>query len=559
MDTLYHLLEEAAARFPSAIALQGDREGGGRAAYTRPELRARAAALARALLEGGVKPGDPVALLSPNRPEWAAGYFGAALAGAVLVPLDVNLKEGELLNVLRRSGARALVTDGAERERGAALLSSLGGGCPHLRLDEPPALPPPQPEDLPGASRREDDLALLSFSSGTTGVPKGVMLTHRNIVSNVRAVMRPFICGPGDVFLSVLPLHHMFESTAGLLLPIATGATVHYLVSLNPRVLAETMRREEVSICLMVPALLRLMHKRILGTAYSTGGVKGLLFRLLFPLSRALAKAGVRAGGTIFPQARRALSPRLRYLVSGGAALDPQVGWDLLALGIEVIQGYGLTETAPITHANRPGRGNHIGTVGPPIPGVEARLEPVPGGAPGEGEVWIRGPNVMQGYFGNPALTAEVLKDGWFRTGDIGRVDGEGYLTICGRAKNVVVLESGKNVYPEEVEEELAKSALFKEACVIGRRAGRAEEVFAVVVVDPEAPAFQGPKGAEERRREAEREVARLCAGLADYKRVSGVYLWPGDALPRTTTLKHKREEIKEALRRAPGYGPEDF
>ena len=556
MDTLYHLLKEAAARFPSGAALQGDREESGRAALTRPELCARAASLARALLDGGVKPGEAVALLSPNRPEWAVGYFAVALAGAVLVPLDVNLKEGELLNVLRRSGARALLTDGAERERGAALLAQLGGGRPHLRIDEPPAGSPPRPEELPGASRREEDLALVSFSSGTTGVPKGVMLSHKNIVSNVRSVMHPFPCGPGDVFLSVLPLHHMFESTGGLLVPIATGATVHYLPSLNPRVLAETMRREGGSVCLMVPALLRLMHRRILGAAYSAGGMKGLLFRILFPLSLALAKAGVRAGGVLFPQVRRALSPRLRYLVSGGAALDPEVGWDLLALGVEVIQGYGLTETAPITHANRPGRGNRIGTVGPPIPGVEARIDPVPGGAPGEGEVWIRGPNVMQGYFGNPELTAEALAEGWFRTGDIGRVDGEGYLTLCGRAKNVIVLESGKNVYPEEVEEELGKGALWKEACVIGRRAGRAEEVFAVVVVDPEAPL---PREERARREEVEKAVRRLCAGLADYKRVSGVYLWPGEALPRTTTLKHKREEIKEALRRAPGFGPGDF
>ncbi|MEK6711951.1 MAG: class I adenylate-forming enzyme family protein, partial [Nitrospinota bacterium] len=164
--------------------------------------------------------------------------------------------------------------------------------------------------------------------------------------------------------------------------------------------------------------------------------------------------------------------------------------------------------------------------------------------------------NVMQGYFHTPALTAEVLVDGWFRTGDIGRADGEGYLTICGRVKNVIVLESGKNVYPEEVEEELAKSPLFKEVCVIGRKAGRAEEVFAVVVPDPEGP-LPPEEGA--RRAGAEQAIRRLCAGLADYKRVSGVYVWPGESLPRTTTLKHKREEIKEALRRAPGFGPGDF
>lgn len=556
MDTLYHLLEEAAARFPAGIALQGDREGGGRVALTRPELRARAAALAQAFLEAGVKPGEPVALLSPNRPEWAVGYFGAALAGAVLVPLDVNLREGELLNILRRSKAVALVTDGAEWGRGESLLGRLEGRRPHLRLDEEPSGPSPRPEDLPGAARKEDDLALISFSSGTTGVPKGVMLTHRNIVSNARAAMKPFVCGPGDVFLSVLPLHHMFENTGGMLIPILSGAMVHYLASLNPRVLAETMQREGVSICLMVPALLRLMHKRIMGAGQSAEGLKGLLFRALFPLSLALTKAGVRAGGILFPQVRRRLSPRLRYLASGGAALDPEVGWDLLALGIEVIQGYGLTETSPVTHVNPPGSGNRIGTVGPPVPGVRARVDPIAGGAAGEGEIWIQGPNVMRGYFDNPGLTAEVLQDGWFRTGDVGRVDGEGYLTICGRAKNVVVLESGKNVYPEEVEEELAKSGLFKEVCVIGRKRRGGEEVFAVVVVDPEAGLPEDP---EARRQAVGRELRRMGENLADYKRVSGFHLWPEEAFPHTTTLKAKREEIKEALRRSPEFGPGDF
>ncbi|MEE9276079.1 MAG: AMP-binding protein, partial [bacterium] len=410
---------------------------------------------------------------------------------------------------------------------------------------------------LPGEERGPDDLAVISFSSGTTGTPKGVMLTHGNIASNAQAALDAFVCGPEDVFLSILPLHHMFESTGGFLIPLISGARIFYLASLNPRVLVESMQREGVTICLMVPALARLIHKRILGAALSLGGLRGAMFRVLFPLSKAALGAGIRLGGILFPQVRRRLSPDLRYFATGGAALDPEVARDLLALGVEVIQGYGLTETSPITHANRPGAGNRIGTVGPPLPGVEVRLAPVEGGAEGEGEIRIRGPNVMRGYFQNPELTAEVLQEGWFRTGDIGRLGPGGYLTICGRVKNVIVSEAGKNIYPEEVEEELAGSALFADVCVVGKKSPRGgEDVFAVIVPDPEAGL---PEGEGEAREAVRAELNRLCAGLADYKRVADFHLWPGETLPRTTTLKHKREEIKEALRRTPGFAPGDF
>jgi long-chain acyl-CoA synthetase len=277
-------------------------------------------------------------------------------------------------------------------------------------------------------------------------------------------------------------------------------------------------------------------------------------------VSRTFLGAGLRLGGVFFPQVKRRLGPRLRYFISGGAALDPVVGRDLLALGIEVIQGYGLTETSPVTHGNRPGRGNRIGTVGPPIDGVEVRIEPVEGAAGGEGEILIRGPGVMKGYFGNPELTGEVLRGGWFHTGDVGRVDRDGYLTICGRSKNVIVTEAGKNIYPEEVEEELARSDLFSAVCVIGKKAPRGgEEVFAVIVLDAEVLDPGSGLAEEDRPRAVRAEIDHLSTGLSDYKRVSDFVIWPGEALPRTTTLKFKREEIKAALRRMAGFGPGDF
>lgn len=557
MDTLIGLLSEAAAKFPDSTALEGEVEGRGRVSLTRRGLLGRASALARALMEAGAKPGDMVALLAPNQPEWAVGYFGVLLAGGVFVPLDVNLKDGELANVLSRARPVCLLTDSGGEERARALAKGASAPCGVLRFDGEREAGP-APAELPGAGRGADDLALISFSSGTTGAPKGVMLTHGNIASNVRAVLGTFEAGEGDVFLSILPLHHMFESTGGLLIPLMSGAGVRYLASLNPRLIADAMRGEGVTICLMVPALARLIHKRVFSGVESLAGAKRVAFRLLFALSGLCLSMGWRVGGRLFPQVRKSLGENLRYFVSGGAALDAGVARDLLALGIEVIQGYGLTETSPITHANPPGARNRIGTVGPPIPGVEARVEPVEGADAGEGEVLIRGPNVMRGYFENPELTAEVLREGWFRTGDVGRVDAAGYLTICGRSKNVIVSESGRNVYPEEVEEHLLGSAWFREACVLGRRTPRGgEEVFAVLALDPEAAGL--PEGREERTALADAELRRLGAQLADYKRPAGFFLWLDEEMPKTTTRKHKREDIKAALRALPEFSPEDF
>ena len=558
METLIDLLKETTAKFPDSLALEGDMEGRGRVALTRRELCGKAAALAHELMDAGVKPGDFVALLAPNQPEWGVGYFGALLAGGVLVPLDVNLQEGELANILEKAKPVCLVTDAQEEERSRTLAGGLASTCTVLRFDVQRDVDPAALLDaLPGSERSPADLALVSFSSGTTGTPKGVMLSHGNITSNVRAVLEPFFAREDDVFLSILPLHHMFESTGGFLIPLGAGARIHYLSSLNPRLLVEAMQNEGITICLMVPALARLIHKRIMSNVETLSGAKKAVFNILFGLSGVCLSMGLRVGHLLFSQVKKNLGPNLRYFASGGAALDPKIARDLLVLGIEVLQGYGLTETSPVTHANPPGAPNRIGTVGPSIPGVKAQIVPVEGSDEGEGEILIRGPNVMQGYFENPELTAEVLRDGWFHTGDIGRLDADGYLTICGRSKNVIVSEAGKNIYPEEVEEQLLESEWFLDVCVIGRKTTRGgEEVFAVVVLDPEADL---PQEDEKRAALADSELKRLSANLADYKRVAGFFLWPEEELPKTTTRKHKREDIKTILRERPEFTPDEF
>ncbi|MFQ5895280.1 MAG: AMP-dependent synthetase/ligase [Nitrospinota bacterium] len=548
---LIELIRQGVERYPDAVALQQDDGRGGLRSFTRREASERSRALAGALRAGGVEKGGRVALLAGNRPEWGMAYFGTLLAGGVLVPLDIRLTPGELENILRRARCGVLLADGEQETALPRLAGALAPPGLFLRLDE--AAPWEAPLLAEEARPQPEDTALIVFSSGTTGPPKGVVLTHRNVASNVLAMREVFEAGPADVFLSVLPLNHMFESTAGLLSPWVAGARVHYLHSLNPRTLMEAMVRQRASISLMVPALLRLLHRRIFQEVKARGRVQRALFGALFSLSRAGLRWDLRLGRWFFPAVRRSFGGRLRFLVSGGAPLDLPILRDLTALGLEVIQGYGLTEASPATHCNRPDH-NRLGTVGQPLPGVEVEILHREGDNPGEGEVLIRGPGIMAGYFEDPALTAETLREGWLYTGDIGRIDAEGFLTICGRSKNVIVSEAGKNIYPEEVEEELAQSPLIREVCVLGRKVSRAgqmaEEVFAVIVPDGEALAAAGHEGRE--REALAAEVRARCRNLADYKRVRDFVLWEGDSLPKTTTLKFKRRDIVARLRERP-------
>jgi len=262
-------------------------------------------------------------------------------------------------------------------------------------------------------------------------------------------------------------------------------------------------------------------------------------------------------GSKIFPKIKNSLSPNLRYLVSGGAALNPGILIDMLALGIEVIQGYGLTETSPVTNSSLPGIRRFFDAVGPPIPGVEVRIQSVDSMEEKEGEIWIKGPNVMKGYYQNVELTNQVFSGEWFKTGDIGRVDEYGNLTVCGRIKNVIINEMGKNIYPEEIEEELLKNPFFQEVCVMGKKTKTgSEEVFAVVLLEEE---LHEGNSALERLQHVENEVKKSLDSMADYKKITDFFVWPDESLPKTTTLKNKREDLKIALIKKHGFLKTDF
>ncbi len=549
-ETLLDLFHQSVDRFSDRVAFQRE-VGGGLRTFTYREVGRRAQGVAHQLLRLGIGQGERVGILSENRPEWGISFFGILLAGGIVVPLDIRLKTAEVENILKRSGARAVFAG----EGGLKTLEEVRKGLPSLQHILSMQVPDFAPETAgpPQVQKPSpDDLAILAFSSGTTGQPKGVMLTHGNLASNVAAILSIAIHERRDVLLSVLPLHHLFECTGGFLAPFAKGCTVHYLDSITPRAISAALSERGITISPLVPALLRLFHKNIFSTIERSSALRRALFRSLFSVASFSQGLGLPLGRFLFPQIRRRFGRQFRFFVSGGAALEPAIHRDLKILGLEVLQGYGLTETSPITHVNRPG-GSKIGTVGPPIPGVEVRFKPVDGAEAGEGEVLIRGPNVMKGYYEAPEMTAKVLKDGWFHTGDIGRIDEDGHLVICGRSKNVIVSEAGKNIYPEEVEEEILKSLYVKEVCVLGKKSPKGgEAVFAVVVPNEEVFKVKGVGGQE--REVLEQEVKKASSRLADYKRVED-FVVVMEELPKTTTLKHKRLEIIDLLRQKGLWG----
>jgi long-chain acyl-CoA synthetase len=358
------------------------------------------------------------------------------------------------------------------------------------------------------------------------------VLSHGNVVSNVLAATAHFKLDSTMHTLSFLPINHVFEQVCGVLLPLSLGGTVSFAESLKK--LGENLVEVRPTFFTGVPAIYRLFHDRILKNIRDKA-ITNLLFSV--PLARRLVVSRVRrnfAGGTRF--------------ISGGAALDPMIARGLTRLGFTIHQGYGVTETSPVISAECPGR-TRVGSVGPVMEGIEVRINrPNEDGA---GEILVRGPNVMQGYFRNPQATEEALAGGWYHTGDLGRLDRDGFLFICGRVKNLIVTPNGKNVYPEEVETELLKSPFIAEAMVYGHKIDAvSEEVHAIIfpnleaLDDHERSRRGGPMSESDVEALIRREVLAAGKNLADYKRVKKFTLRE-DEFPKTTTRKIKRFAVE--------------
>jgi long-chain acyl-CoA synthetase len=568
MPTFYDRFRECAQRWPENVALEIQRHDRTESC-TYGETRRMAESIGRWLGENGFQPGARCAIVADNHPRWVAAYLGIIAAGCTTVPLDTALHADQIARLLQDSGASLLFCDG--KHLGAAREASAGLPLKIVLTEESVhaeagtgegarATPPTTTLDRifaagPGSftpvAVATGDLASLLYTSGTTADPKGVMLTHANLLGEVEAVFGWAKLGPGDALLGVLPLFHVLSQMANLLMPLVNGSRVVYLETLNTTELLRALRERQITAFAVVPQFFYLIHERIFKEAAKQGHLTQWALPVLLKLNGTLRKLGLNAGRTFFGKIHHTFGDKMRYLVTGGSRFDPQIGRDFAALGIDILQAYGLTETAAAAFATSHDN-NVIGSVGKPLKGVEGKIvnpEPQEDGGPAIGEIAIRGQLVMKGYWNRPDATAAVLKDGWLHTGDLGYFDARGNLFITGRQKEIIILSNGKNIYPEEIEAHYLKSPYIEEIAVLGLE-GRSsdptsDQLYAVVV-----PNFDVLK---ERKVVNAKEVIRfdiegLSAQLASTKRIGGYEIWQ-DALPRTTTRKLKRFEIEKRVR----------
>ena len=539
--------------------------------------------VALGLTELGIKPGDRIALLSENRPEWSIADLAILSLGAINVPIYTTQAVDQIRYILTDSGARAIFVsnrklfkhaqkalaglDFLERiiffdgpanddiERSTSL-ESLEKSGQERAINKPAAF---------GAylkAIRPDDLATIIYTSGTTGEPKGVMLTHANFVSNVLTIAGGLPISASDIALSVLPLSHIFERT-GFYIFCYAGVSVYYTASFDQ--VAENLREVRPTVMTAVPRLFEKVYHKIVKKGFSQKGWKRKVFVRSLEIGQRYAEAKDKgklvgpalslqqrmASRVVFSKWREGVGGRLRYFVSGGAPLSPALSYAFLAAGIPILQGYGATETC-IVSANRPDN-NQVGSVGLPFKGIEVRIA-------NDGEILLRGPNVMRGYYGHPEETASVLNEEWFATGDVGHVDKEGHLYITDRKKDLFKLSNGKYVAPQQIESLLKQSEFVSQVVVVG--VGRKQPAALIV---PEWEAVRqalsdtGEKFPSDRVALAEfpaaiklvqSDVALLTKELADYQRIRRIALLADeftiDRGELTPTLKVKRRVIDE-------------
>lgn len=582
VDTLPSLCLEAITRHnkPNTVS---EKRGGEWVRVSSDEFVRRVRHIALGLADLGIQPGDRMALISENRPEWSIADLAVLSAGAVVVPIYTTQAPDQIRFILEDSGARALLISGGRilkhaREgfeavdtlrdivifdpksvagvRGGVALESVEGRGAAIDGQDPDAF-----DKLIGRGR-PDDLATIIYTSGTTGEPKGVMLTHDNFIANVRSITTGLPISPSDVSLSVLPLSHIFERTVFYVFAYM-GVAVHYAASFDQ--VGEFLREVRPTIMTAVPRLFEKVYHRIIKKGTSAGGAKAKIFEWSLAVGQRVAELEDKrrrvplslrakhaiADRLVFTKWREGIGGRLRYFVSGGAPLSPTLSYSFLGAGIKILQGYGMTETC-IVCANRP-EDNRVGSIGKPFKGIEVELAE-------DGEILVRGPNVMRGYYGRPEATLAVMQDEWFATGDVGHIDDAGHIFITDRKKDLFKLSNGKYIAPQQLESLLKQSEFVNQVVVVGS----SRKYPAALIV----PDWEDLKGAlrdagetlaatnEEIAKQpaavkmVQQDVTKITAHLADYERVRRVALLPHefsiDNGEMTPTLKVKRNVIDE-------------
>ncbi|HYT49053.1 MAG TPA: AMP-binding protein, partial [Pyrinomonadaceae bacterium] len=549
---LLEMFETTTKRHATRVAMRIERDGH-KEQYTYADLRELATRAAAFFTSQGIKSGDRVMLFSHNAPEWGMTYFGVLKAGATCIPIDAESSTNEVVNFARAGEASGIVISAKLKDEHSDLREKLNAaGLEPAQLwtfDEVFELRDEKVEDerialLPQRVAAQS-VASLIFTSGTTGRPKGVMLSHRNLTSMVAMLASVFDMDTSDGVLSVLPLHHTFEFSTGFLTPLSRGAQITYLPELSSEHLAKAIKNGHVTGMVGVPALWELLHRRIKNRLHERNKWIGETADLLMKFNAWLRdKTPLNFGQVLFYPIHEGMGGRVRYFISGGSALNEKVQRDFQGLGFTILEGYGLTEASPVLTVTRPENRMLAGTVGKPLPGVQVEIRDP--NASGVGEVVARGPNVMLGYFGNEEATREALVDRWLYTGDLGRLDDEGNLYLVGRSKDIIVDTNGKNVYPDEVEEVYQDSPYIKELSVVGYPDGIGEKVACIVVPNYE---YDIALTRAEVQAAIEEHFREVSATLPYYKRVKLLH-FTDEELPRTATRKVKRSGALKMLQK---------
>ncbi|MDP2921415.1 MAG: AMP-binding protein [Candidatus Omnitrophota bacterium] len=509
---------DSCRRFSGRIAIEAKKDGR-LERITYKDLYKRVNSLAFFLSSLGVRKSDRIAIILENRPEWPVIFFAVSFTGAIAVPIAPSSPHKDISLILSDSGARFAFIPEDNKELREFLKSCKGIEkiltVPLSGMEETGKICEP-------VSIEQDDLAVLLYTSGTTEAPKGVMLTHKNLCANFHSIEKEKLFSKKDSMLSILPLFHSYALMTTLIVPVFSGLKIIYVAADWPERLGEYVKSSGSSILIGVPQVFSMMHARITRKIQELPG-------LLKPFKKILIKIG--------------LGSRMRLFVSGGAKLDETVCRDFLKLGIKILEGYGLTETSPVVSIN-PFRKPRPGSCGMAVDGVEVKI--FDKDKDGIGEIAVKGPNIMKGYYRDDAKTKSVFRDGWFLTGDLGYLDEEGYIHINGRSKEVIVLSSGKNIYPEEVERHYLKDPGIKEMCVMGvikqKGAGNIEALHAVILPDDE---YLKGFSQEEARRVFTKKLEASGKDLPSHKRITGFTIIK-EKLGRTALGKIKRYEVQK-------------
>ena len=528
---IWQLLHITTLRFPDKLAFHSFEP---EEKYTYRELETIVKDIAGFLEKDGVRPGDKIGVIGVNSPEWMFAYFAVLYAGAVIVPLDNALHTDELEHYMEFGGVTRLFAESSRLER-----TDKDGKLSIVKypLETITALKAPYEPIEP---QKEDDLASILFTSGTTGTPKGVMLTHKNLVSDCLLTQGNILITDKDVIYAVLPLHHSYTMQAVIYMAISTGGTVVFGKKLAMSRIKIELREGKVTMLMAVPMLYNKIIAGLMRGVKEKSKVLYVLIRFLMSVSGILKHIGVNVGKKWFSFLLKNVSlENIRVCISGGGPLPVSTFKQYQQLGIDFVQGYGLTEASPITHLN-PIEAFRMESVGRKHPQEEVRI--VDPDEDGNGVIYVKGPMVMKGYYNNPEATAEVLSpDGWLNTGDVGHQDEDGYLYLTGRAKSVIVTEGGKNVFPEEIEDKFQLYGEIDQLCVIKymKDKSRLSEGIAAVIVPADK---EGDRAAVEKR--LQEIVDEVNKNLQGYKRITKV-IFTYDRLPMTSTSKIKRNEVQ--------------